>query len=206
MIQPISFQNNLGQSLPGDLFLPDSIGFFPCVVFAHGLYSNHKSPRNRQIAQALLEKGIASLLFDFSEREKFALKTWLQHTNDLKSALDFLAQRKEIDLEKIGVNGSSTGATAALRLAASDFRVKTLVLRSARVLDVWTEVPKIKIPVFIIVGALDEVKDESLKLFQNLLCPKEFLEIPQAGHLFEEGDTFQKLLDATVSWYVRQLK
>ena len=97
MIKEIFFKNNQGVKLPGDLFLPDGAGPFSCVVFAHGLYSNHQSPRNREIALALKERGIATLLFDFSEREVFADETWVRHADDLKCALDFLATRPEID-------------------------------------------------------------------------------------------------------------
>ncbi len=206
MIKEISFKNTQGVELAGDLFLPDGASPFPVVAFAHGLYSNHKSPRNREIAMALQKQGIASLLFDFSERAIFADETWVKHTDDLKCALDFLETQPEIDKERIGVNGSSTGATAALRLAAVDARIKTIVVRSARVLLDWAELDKIKIPVFVIVGELDEVKDESEKLFEVLETEKRFSEIPGAGHLFEESNTFQKLLKLTVDWYTEKLK
>lgn len=206
MVKEISFKNSQGVELPGDLFLPEGEPPFPCVVFAHGLYSNHKSPRNREIAMELLKRGIASLLFDFSEREIFADETWAKHADDLGCALDFLETRPEIDVARIGVNGSSTGATAALRLAVIDSRIKTIVVRSARVLLDWADLDKIKIPVFIITGELDEVKDESERLFEVLKTEKDFAEIPGAGHLFEEGDTFQKLLELTVDWYTEKLK
>lgn len=205
MINAISFKNSQGLELPGDLFLPEGKPPFPCVVFAHGLYSNHKSPRNREIAMALQKKGIASLLFDFSEREIFADETWIKHADDLKCAIDFLETQPEIDKSRIAVNGSSTGATAALRLATIDPRMKTIVVRSARVLLDWADLDKIKIPVFIIVGELDEVKDESEKLYQVLQTEKEFKEIPGAGHLFEEGETFEELLNLTVNWYLKKL-
>ncbi len=206
MIKPISFKNKQGIELPGDLFLPEDRGPFPAVAFAHGLYSNHKSPRNREIALALIEKGIAVLLFDFSEKEIFADETWVLHASDLKCALDFLETRIEIDKEKIGVNGSSTGATAALRLAAEDQRIKTIVVRSARVINIWDRIKKISVPILIIVGGADEVKDESEKLFQSLKTEKKFEEITGAGHLFEEGETFGELKKLTVSWYEKKLK
>lgn len=206
MIKEVTFQNSHGIELPGDLFLPDGTPPFPCVVFAHGLYSNHKSPRNREIAMALQKQGIASLLFDFSEREIFADETWIKHADDLKCALDFLETRPEIDKEKNAVNGSSTGATAALRLATVDSRIKTIVVRSARVLLDWGDLEKIKVPVFIITGELDEVKDESEKLHEVLKTGKRFAEIPGAGHLFEEGSTFGDLLKLTIEWYVEKLK
>lgn len=206
MIELISFKNSQGIELPGDLFLPEGKPPHPVVVFAHGLYSSHKSPRNREIAEALFEHGIASLLFDFSEREIFADETWVKHADDLKCALDFLETQPEIDKSRIGVNGSSTGATAALRLAAVDQRIRTIVVRSARVLLDWDDLEKIKIPVFIITGELDEVKNESEKLFEVLKTEKQFESIPGAGHLFEEGDTFQELKRLTVDWYEGKLK
>lgn len=205
MIKPISFKNTQGTELAGDLFLPEGVPPFPCVVFAHGLYSNHKSPRNREIAMALQKEGIASLLFDFSEREIFADETWLKHADDLRCVLDFLETQPEIDKSRLAVNGSSTGATAALMLATRDSRIKTIVVRSARVLLDWADLDKIKIPIFIISGELDEVKDESEKLYEILKTEKKFKEIPGAGHLFEEGDTFQALKKFTVEWYIEKL-
>lgn len=206
MVKPISFKNSQGIELPGDLFLPEGKSQLPCVVFAHGLYSNHKSPRNREIAFALVEKGIAALLFDFSEREVFADETWVRHADDLKRALDFLETEPEIDKNKIGVNGSSTGATAALRLAAEDSRIKTIVVRSARVINIWDRVEKIKVPILIIVGGADEVKNESEELCRFLKSEKRFEEIIGAGHLFEEGETFKELLNLTVDWYDKNFK
>jgi dienelactone hydrolase len=206
MVEPISFKNNQGVELSGDLFIPKGEGLFPCVVFAHGLYSNHKSPRNREIAFALIEKGIVALLFDFSEREVFADETWVRHADDLKCALDFLETQPEIEKQRIGVNGSSTGATAALRLAAEDPRIKTIVVRSARVINIWDRVEKIKVPILIIVGGADEVKDESEELYRVLKSEKRFEEIAGAGHLFEEGETFKDLSKLTVGWYDKNLK
>ena len=206
MIKEVSFLNLQHLKLPCDLYLPEGKGPFPCVVFAHGLYSSRKSPRNSQIARALIEERIAALLFDFSEKEVFADETWIKHTDDLKCALDFLETVPKIDKEKIAVNGSSTGATAALRLAPEDKRIKTIVVRSARVINVWDRLDEIKIPILIIVGESDEVKDESKRLYQVLKSEKRFESIKEAGHLFEEGDTFDKLLKLTVDWYVEKLK
>lgn len=206
MIKESSFKNSEGVELPCDLYLPERKGLFGCVVFAHGLYSSRKSPRNSEIAQALLKEGIASLLFDFSEREIFANETWIKHADDLKSALDYLETLPEIDQNRIGVNGSSTGAIAALRLASEDKRIKTIVVRSARVIDIWDKLGKIKIPILIIVGASDEVKTESQRLYKILKSEKRFEEIKGAGHLFEEGKTFEQLLDLTVGWYKEKLK
>ena len=45
-----------------------------------------------------------------------------------------------------------------------------------------------------------------LKLYEVLKTEKEFKEIPGAGHLFEEGNTFQELLNLTVDWYIKKLK
>lgn len=204
-LKEFSFLNPQKIKLPCDLYLPKGKPPFPCVVFAHGLYSSRKSPRNSQIAQALVEKGIAALLFDFSEKEVFADETWIKHTDDLKCALDFLETVSEIDKEKIAVNGSSTGATAALRLATEDKRIKAIVVRSARVINIWDKIDKIKIPVLIIVGERDPVKGESEKLFQELKSEKKFEEIKKAGHLFEEENTFDKLLKLTVDWYEEKL-
>lgn len=206
VIKELTFKNSQGKELTADLFLPKGKPPYPVVAFAHGLYSSRKSPRNRQIAEALQEKGIAALLFDFSEREFFSYETFVQHADDLKCSLDLLETLPEIDKNKMAVNGSSTGTIAGLYLTAEDLRIKTMVLRSSRVFGVFERVSKIKIPILLISGELDEVKFESEKLYQALKTEKKFEVIPGAGHLFEEGDTFSKLLKLTVDWYVEKLK
>ena len=49
-------------TLAGDLTIPDAPTGI--VVFAHGSGSGRHSPRNQQVARALVEQGLTTLLFD----------------------------------------------------------------------------------------------------------------------------------------------
>ncbi|HKJ76761.1 MAG TPA: acyl-CoA thioester hydrolase/BAAT C-terminal domain-containing protein, partial [Gammaproteobacteria bacterium] len=112
-------------ALPGDLNMPrDPRGL---VLFAHGSGSSRLSPRNRYVAAALNHGGLATLLFDLLTPEEHRLD---QATAELRFDIDLLSRRlghavdwvrQEPGLKhlSIGLFGASTGAAAALNVAAS---------------------------------------------------------------------------------------
>ncbi|MGB9772862.1 MAG: alpha/beta hydrolase [Bacteroidota bacterium] len=51
----------------------------------------------------------------------------LQYSEDLRSALDYVASRDDVDRDRIGLIGHSIGAAATLVVAATDSRVKAAV-------------------------------------------------------------------------------
>ena len=59
---PVESVNLQGPSLPGDLSVP--LHAKGLVMFAHGSGSSRFSPRNRWVARALHQHGLATLLFD----------------------------------------------------------------------------------------------------------------------------------------------
>jgi putative phosphoribosyl transferase len=60
--RPIRFSVAAGTEVEADLSVPDDpIGL---VVFAHGSGSSRLSPRNRSVADAPTERGLATLLMD----------------------------------------------------------------------------------------------------------------------------------------------
>ena len=56
-----------GATLPGDLMLPPRASGL--VIFAHGSGSSRLSPRNREVASALNEAGLATLLLALPESQ-----------------------------------------------------------------------------------------------------------------------------------------
>src|SRR3990170_1161292 len=107
-------------TLEGDLRVPE--GSQGIVLFAHGSGSSRKSPRNRYVAQALREVGLATLLIDLltADEEAVDLRTGrLRFDVDLLAgrlvgATDWLGENPETRGLKIGYFGASTGAGAAL--------------------------------------------------------------------------------------------
>ncbi|MBL7734883.1 MAG: prolyl oligopeptidase family serine peptidase, partial [Chitinophagaceae bacterium] len=57
----------------------------------------------------------------------FGRPLWGMQLRDEQIALDYLATRPEIDMERIGVEGASMGSTRAWWLAAIDNRIKAVV-------------------------------------------------------------------------------
>src|SRR5918912_3752242 len=111
-------------TLEGNLSVPeDAQGV---VLFAHGSGSGRHSPRNRYVAGALREAGLATLLIDLltPEEEEVDLRT--RHlrfdirllAERLVGATDWLGQNPDTRDLRVGYFGASTGAGAALVASA----------------------------------------------------------------------------------------
>jgi dienelactone hydrolase len=103
-------------TLEGNLSVPDDAQ--GVVLFAHGSGSGRHSPRNRYVAGALREAGLATLLIDLltPEEEEVDLRT--RHlrfdigllADRLAGATDWLAQDRNTQNLRVGYFGASTGA------------------------------------------------------------------------------------------------
>lgn len=208
---PVWFQNPQGFTLSGDLILPSRVPPHPVIVFSHGMYSGKESPRNRKIAESLLEAGFAVLLFDFTGHGKseglLEESTIEQQVEDLGAALDFLETHQDkINLLLVGINGSSTGGTVALLRASIDDRIRAMVLRSARMDNTLDAARLISIPTLLIVGEMDSVTaHENRVLYMALGGKKELEVIPGAGHLFDEPGQMERVTNLTVLWFAENL-
>ena len=96
------------------------------VLFAHGSGSGRLSPRNRLVAAKLQQAGLATLLLDLltteeetAERAGGRLRFDVQLlAGRLAAALDWLATERRTGGLAVGLFGASTGAGAALLVAA----------------------------------------------------------------------------------------
>ena len=206
--EEVTFRTSRGLKLSGALLAPDE-KMHDVVVFAHGTGSSKASPRNRGIAERLLDAGIASFLFDFTGHGTsdgiFEQSTQDQQFDDLISALDFLDEQAFVQARFIGVNGSSTGGTAAIRAAAEDARIQVMVLRVPRNLGILEFVPMIQAPTLILQGSEDKVVlPEAIEIYEALKCPKELHIVRNAGHLFDEKPEYlREMNEATCEWFVK---
>jgi dipeptidyl aminopeptidase/acylaminoacyl peptidase len=141
----ITFQSPRGGDVPATIVLPPNAEDgqrFPAAVFIHP-YLASRSLYYREAFDLAEREAIAVLLVDASfTREDLprvdlldpvysadAFRSLVRHDLvDLRRALDYLEQRKEIDSERIAVIGEEYGALAAGALAAVDDRVDALVL------------------------------------------------------------------------------
>lgn len=209
MRRKVRFLSKQGIHLAGLLHLPEEAPPYGAVVFAHGYDSGKDSPRNIPIAIELNACGLAAFLIDFTghgesegEREQSTIE---QQTSDLAAAINFLSFQPEIDRHLIGINGSSSGALAAVRVAAGDERVMSLVLRSPRTDDLGYLAKSIIVPTLIVQGSLDPLLSQT-RLFYDQLIGESRLQIIEGGtHLFEDEDQFLTVTQATADWFERTL-
>lgn len=179
------------------------------VLFAHGSGSSRHSPRNRAVASVLGEDGMATLLLDLlteKEDEVYANRFDIGLlTKRLHVAADWLARNKRTSSLGLGCFGSSTGAAAALDLAATDKRIKAVVSRGGRP-DLAKHPERVTSPTLLIVGGEDrEVLELNRKALERIPAPKELVVVPGATHLFEEPGALGEVARLASRWFRRHL-
>jgi putative phosphoribosyl transferase len=199
--------------LEGNLSVPE--GAEGVVLFAHGSGSSRHSPRNRYVARALKERGLATLLIDLltpdeevvdlrTRRLRFDIGLLAQR---LAGATDWLGREPDTRELSIGYFGASTGAGAALVASAERPReVGAVVSRGGRPDLAGDALPLVEAPTLLIVGGDDErvlrMNEEALA---RLRAEKRLEIIPGAGHLFEEPGALEEVARLAADWFTRYL-
>ena len=129
----ISFTNSRGDTLSGVLHHPVGV-VRGAVILCHGMESSKNSEKLVHVAEALAERGLLALRFDFSyageSSGKFEDITYSGEVDDLRAAYNLVQSRAP---GKIAILGSSMGGTVALLFAANQPAVTTLVTVAAPV-------------------------------------------------------------------------
>jgi putative phosphoribosyl transferase len=208
-IRPIVRIPANGIEVEGALVIPaDAQGI---VLFAHGSGSSRHSPRNRYVAAALNQAGLATLLFDLLTTEEehdranvFDIGLLARRLVDVTDWLR--AQPLAADLT-IGYFGASTGAAAALWAAAeADAPIGAVVSRGGRPDLAAPRLAAVTAPTLLIVGGRDDVVLELNRRAQaQLRCENRLEVIPGATHLFEEPGTLQAAAGAARGWFAQHL-
>lgn len=193
-------------SLPGELrVLPDAAGI---AVFAHGSGSSRLSPRNVAVASALNERGIATLLFDLLTPAEANDRANVFDIDLLSDRLE-TATRWAMTSEEgpagvpVGLFGASTGAAAALVVAARLSGIAAVVSRGGRPDLAGAVLEEVTAPTLLIVGSEDPVVVEvNREAFRSLRCEKRLEVIPGAGHLFEEPGALQRVAELAADWFL----
>jgi pimeloyl-ACP methyl ester carboxylesterase len=200
--------------LEGNLAVaPDAQGV---VLFAHGSGSSRHSPRNRFVASALQQAGLATLLLDLltADEETVDLRTrHLRFDIDLLAqrlvgATDWLAQQAETKDLPTGYFGASTGAGAALVAAAQrPARIGAVVSRGGRPDLAGEALHRVRAPTLLIVGGLDipVIGMNQEALGQLGAVEKELVIVPGATHLFEEAGALEEVARLAADWFTRHL-
>jgi putative phosphoribosyl transferase len=205
---PVDLEGNLG-------FPEEPEGAAGVVLFAHGSGSGRHSPRNRRVARALRETGLATLLIDLltPEEEEIDLRT--RHlrfdvgllAERLAGATDWLSRNPETRNLRVGYFGASTGAAAALVAAAErPQQVGAIVSRGGRPDLAGEALSRVRAPTLLIVGGGDVTVIGMNREAMERLCVEKRLEIvPGAGHLFEEPGALEEVARLAAGWFARHL-
>ena len=198
-----------GHRLEGELVVPPRpIGI---VLFAHGSGSSRLSPRNQQVAEALQQAGLATLLFDLlEEREAIDRRNVFDVellAGRLTAAADWVGQQPAVRKLPRGFFCASTGAAAALIAAArSSQSVSAIVSRGGRpdLAEAWLE--QVVAPTLLIVGGEDDqVIEMNRSALALLRCPTRLEVVPGATHLFEEPGALEEVARLAVEWFTAHL-
>jgi putative phosphoribosyl transferase len=199
-----------GLELFGDLVVPASAGGL--VVFAHGSGSSRHSPRNRQVARALNERRLATLLLDLltvdEERDRANVFDIALLAERLVAATRWARQQPSAGSLPVGYFGASTGAGAALCAAAElGEEIRAVVSRGGRPDLAAGRLGEVRAPVLLIVGGDDQVVLELNREAQELLkAPSELAVVPGATHLFEEPGALDEVSRLAGDWFARHLR
>lgn len=182
------------------------------VVFVHGSGSSRFSPRNNFVANVLNDKGnLGTLLIDLlTKKEDEIHQTRFDIdllTHRLEMVLQWLGKQAETRQLAIGLFGASTGAAAALTVAASQgLKISAVVSRGGRPDLALPSLGKVVVPTLFIVGGNDfGVIELNQEAYAMLNCEKKFVVVPHATHLFEEPGCLEEVAHLANQWFTKHL-
>lgn len=192
-------------SLPGILDVPEGARLL--VVFAHGSGSSRFSPRNHEVAQVLNNSGIATLLMDLltdeEARDRAQVFDIERLADRLEGALEWARKHPRTQPLGIALFGASTGAAAALAVAARrPDLVRSVVSRGGRPDLARQWLPMVQAPTLLIVGGDDvDVLRLNREALARLRSASSLEVIPGASHLFEERGTLREAARLARDWF-----
>jgi putative phosphoribosyl transferase len=182
------------------------------ILFAHGSGSSRLSPRNKLVAGILRDAGFGSLLIDLlSSREDRMQRTRFDVdllTRRLEGAHQWVQANTRIGVLPVGLFGASTGAAAAIRVAAMpESNIAAVVSRGGRPdLAGRESLETITAPTLLIIGgfdtgviALNEAAEEKMR------CERRLEIVSGATHLFEEPGTLEEAAALACAWFGQYL-
>ena len=189
------------------------------VIFVQDCGSGGRlSPRNRYIAEALNQAGLATLLFDLLTPAEESVD---DATHELRCDMPLLAERLRyatdwvrFDMEThglpIGYLGAGTGAAAAIVAASRETGdvVKAIVCRSGYPEMAGRDLHNLNSPLLLVAGAEDEeeVLRQNQQAFDRLPTGVEKrLEILPSAFL-GDGGALESAGELSASWFQRHLR
>lgn len=199
--------------LDADLSVP--AGPRGVIAFAHGSGSSRKSTRNRFVARALNDAGLATLLLDLLTAEEEAVDVRTRQirfdipllAGRMTAACDWLGEHEATAGLPVGLFGASTGAAAALIAAAERAdTVRAVVSRGGRPDLAADALPRVRCPTLLVIGGADEpVIDLNERARDRMEAPVEMEIVPGATHLFEEPGALERVAGLAADFFGRHL-
>lgn len=181
-----------------------------CVIFAHGAGGSRRNPRNRRVAEALHDVGLATLLFNLltlEERADESLSRRLRAdlpllAGRLVAALVWMRRQPGLGDLPTGFFGVGTGAAVAMLAAVDVPEVRAVVVRGGRTDLASHVVPRFRTPMQLIVGGNDDLHTAiNLETWARLTGEKSIEIVPGAGHLFEEPGALDNVAALAARWF-----
>ena len=185
------------------------------VIFAHGSGSSRHSKRNQHVASVLQAAGLATLLFDLLttpeeayDRDTAALRFDIPLLAlRLAGAVDWSRLDPDVRGLPVGLFGASTGAAAALMVAADRPNVvRAVVSRGGRPDLAGAALSLVRAPTLLIVGAHDATVLALNERAARLIPGEVTISIvAHATHLFEEPGTLDQVAELASAWFAEHL-
>jgi len=145
MPESVEFQSG-GETVRGDLYLPDGDGPHPVVVMAGG-WCYVKELVQPHYAELFAQAGVAAMVFDYrclgasdgSPRQHIDPDAQLE---DYRNAISFVSRQDNLDSDRIGVWGISYSGGHSLIIAATDRRVAA-ACSVVPVIDGWENMRRV---------------------------------------------------------------
>ncbi len=220
--------------LKGYLHMPLKAEEPPIVIGVHGLFSDASSPKQIELAKACNAYGIAYLRFDHrgcgqSEGIFREVTTFEARVNDLASAVHAVRERNDINVQKIGLFGSSMGGAAVLyvakRLNVAPIITFAAPLQSAPVskaIEKRFEAENDELPldpariqfniatktaglqhILIFHGDSDKTvpPSEAHRIYEKAVMPKRLILLMNGDHRMSRKENQDKFYRESVAWY-----
>ncbi|MBI4811312.1 MAG: alpha/beta fold hydrolase [Ignavibacteriales bacterium] len=237
--EKIVFTGVRGDRVPGYLALPKNGTTPNPVVLLFHIGAGSKDSwwdatsfeRGPEFTDSLLEYGIAVLAIDAQFHGERSVNNdylpiqqmyydykWfyryrdgiIQTIGDCFRAIDYLSERKEIDVQRIGVLGHSIGGAMAIIYAALDQRVKSIVASVAAFSEPWLYpitpinlAGGVQAPTLILGGRNDIVisTDTIQRLYSVIGAEVKEIELYSSGHRLPEEN-----INRSVNWLYKYLQ
>ena len=131
----VTFHNRYGIELAADLYEPKKITGKLAAVAVSGPFGAVKEQSSGLYAQELAKRGFLTIAFDPSFTGESGGVNGVRNvaspdinTEDFSAAVDFLANEKDVDPDRIGILGICGWGGMALNAAAMDMRIKATVV------------------------------------------------------------------------------